>query len=117
MQRNLKCVKAEHNLLRGAFLSSKLCSFAVKDGRGDTREKAEQRRTRCLILEKDSNLRLTVQRFSGPSCQKAINISFDHFGSGVERKEGVLKSVLYNFQRYKLSSVVIEKILENIQRF
>ena len=47
--------------------------------------------------------------------QKAI--SFDHFGSGVERKEGVLKSVLYNFQRYKLSSVVIEKILENIQRF
>ena len=53
----------------------------------------------------------------GPSCQKAINIFFDHFGSGVERKEGVLKSVLYNFQRYKLSSVVIEKILENIQRF
>ena len=65
----------------------------------------------------DSNLRLTVQRFSGPSCQKAINISFDHFGSGVERKEGVLKSVLYNFQRYKLSSGVIEKILEKVQRF
>ena len=61
----------------------------------------------------DSNLRLTVQRFSGPSCQKAINISFGHFGSGVERKEGVLKSVLYNFQRYFLFSFVIEKILEN----
>ena len=61
----------------------------------------------------DSDLRLTVQRFSGPSCQKAINISFDHFGSGVERKEGVLKSVLYNFQRYFLFSFVIEKILEN----
>ena len=61
----------------------------------------------------DSNLRFTVQRFSGPSCQKAINISFDHFGSGVERKEGVLKSVLYNFQRYFLFSFVIEKILEN----
>ena len=61
----------------------------------------------------DSNLRLTVQRFSGPSCQKAINIFFDHFGSGVERKEGVLKSVLYNFQRYFLFSFVIEKILEN----
>ena len=75
-KRNLKCVKAEHNLLRGAFLSSKLCSFAVKDGRGDTREKAEQRRTRCLILEQDSNLRLTVQRFSGLSCQKAIKRQF-----------------------------------------
>ena len=72
VQRNLKCVKAEHNLLRGAFLSSKLCSFAVKDGRGDTREKAEQRRTRCLILEQDSNLR----RFSGLSCQKAIKRQF-----------------------------------------
>ena len=42
---------------------------------------------------------------------------FDHFGSGVERKEGVLKSVLYNFQRYFLFSFVIEKIFENLQRF
>ena len=65
----------------------------------------------------DSNLRFTVQRFSGGSCQKAINIFFDHFGSGVERKEGVLKSVLYNFQRYFLFSFVIEKILENVQDF
>ena len=91
----------------------------MKDGRGDTREKAEKRRTRCLILEQDKTRTFDSQfsAFQDLSCQKAINISFGHFGSGVERKEGVLKSVLYNFQRYKLSSVVIEKILENIQRF
>ena len=72
-----------------------LCSVEVNlEGRVETREKAEQRRARCLILDQDKTHCYVSQfsAFHAISCQKPFVIFFDHLPQALKGRR-VFKNV------------------------
>ena len=106
------------NLLRGAFLSWRLCSVGENlEGRGETRAKAEQRRARCLILKQDKTHCSASQfsAFHAISCQKPFGIFFDHLAQALKGRR-VFKNVTCIILKY-LHHIYISFIKENIRNY